>query len=359
MLSVAKRYSVRGSLAEQDMYYDEREGGGESVKPRQSSMPRNSTRRKQSVERGQHGGGKSKTNKKAQNNEYSEGRNKAQNNVRSSDQNSAKNGVHNASQKKTQHNIQSKAQGGTQGKPQSKMQNGTQAKPQSKMQSGTQAKPQSRVKSGVQSKVNNKTLNNSKHNVQVNAQGGVIKDSHGESKLMKAGGHKNKENGQKLEENKKVAQENRRKLLEMEEENRKILAAEVAMRKIRNKVRRKYTLMIFALVFLGLALTYRYSLVIEINDRIRRQNTVLSNVVSSNNQIQKEISMETDLDKVGLLAESKLGMQKPDNHQIIYIRVPRKDHALVEVEVKKQETVKERFNIIEPFRYAAEKIFKK
>ena len=346
-MNVAKRYSVRGSLAEQELYYDEREGGSGSEKPHQNSMPKNSTRRRQSVENGQQGGGKSKLKNRAQNNVYGEGRNKSQNNLRSSDQNRGKNGVQNAEQKKMQHNIQSKAQVGTRGKP------------QSKMQAGTQGKSQSGVKPGAQSKTNDKTQNNAKHNAHVNARGGAVRDVNGESKLKKAGGQKNKENVQKLEERKREAQETRRKLLELEEENRKILAAEVAMRKIRNKVRRKYTLMIFALVFLGLALTYRYSLVIEINDRIRRQNTVLTNVVSSNNQIQKEISMETDLDKVGLLAESKLGMQKPDNHQIIYIRVPRKDHALVEVEVKKQETAKERLNIIEPFRYAAEKIFKK
>ena len=147
--------------------------------------------------------------------------------------------------------------------------------------------------------------------------------------------------------------------IKQEEENRKILAAEVAMRKLRNKVRRKYTLMIFVLVILGLALTYRYSLVISINDQIRRQNAELETIISKNNQIQKEISKETDLDKVRLLAESKLGMQKPDNHQIIYIRVPRKDHALMDVETDRQATQENKFDILGALWSAKEKILQK
>ena len=112
-------------------------------------------------------------------------------------------------------------------------------------------------------------------------------------------------------------------------ERQGLLMREVSMRKERNKIRRRYILMILVSFLFSIALIYRYSYVIEINEQILREKTTLANLQNENSLLQKQIGIETDLEKIRLLAESKLDMQKPDKDQIVYIKVPRKDHALL------------------------------
>ena len=112
-------------------------------------------------------------------------------------------------------------------------------------------------------------------------------------------------------------------------EPQELLLRELRMRKERNKVRRRYVLMIFVAFLFSVALIYRYSFVIEINEKILQEKTALAKLENENVLLQKQIGEETDLEKIRLLAESKLDMQKPDKDQIVYIRVPKKDHALV------------------------------
>jgi len=112
-------------------------------------------------------------------------------------------------------------------------------------------------------------------------------------------------------------------------ERHDLLLREVQMRKERNKVRRKYLLMIFISFLFAIALIYRYSFVIEINELILKEREALVKLENENSLLQKQIGIETDLETIRLLAESKLDMQKPDRDQIIYIKVPKKDHALV------------------------------
>ena len=112
-------------------------------------------------------------------------------------------------------------------------------------------------------------------------------------------------------------------------ERQGLLLRELNMRKERNKIRRKYILMIFVSFLFSIAVIYRYGIVIEINDHIVREKQTLSALQNENSLLQKQIGRETDLEKIRLLAESRLDMQKPDKEQIVYIKVPRKDHALV------------------------------
>ncbi|MDR3120850.1 MAG: hypothetical protein LBU58_05900, partial [Clostridiales bacterium] len=91
--------------------------------------------------------------------------------------------------------------------------------------------------------------------------------------------------------------------------------------------------------------------VIEINDRVVREKVTLAKLENENSALQKQISMETDLEKIRLLAESKLNMQKPDKHQVVYIKVPKKDHALVAVSAQQSER-----GAASPIAYIAEQI---
>ena len=112
------------------------------------------------------------------------------------------------------------------------------------------------------------------------------------------------------------------------DENRELLLRELQMRKSRNKVRRRYILMILISFIFAVALIYRYSFVIEMNEHIMREKATLIKLENDNSLLQKQIGVETDLERIRLLAESKLDMQKPDRDQIVYIKVPKKDHAL-------------------------------
>jgi cell division protein FtsL len=118
------------------------------------------------------------------------------------------------------------------------------------------------------------------------------------------------------------------------------LLRESQLRKERNKIRRKYVLMIFICFVFAVALIYRYSLIIEISDRIMREKAVCVIYENENNLTQKQIGSETDLEKIKILAESRLGMQKPDKDQIVYIKVPRRDHALIAVSAQPRDTDK-------------------
>ena len=138
-----------------------------------------------------------------------------------------------------------------------------------------------------------------------------------------------------------------------------ILYKEKTMRKSRNKVRRKYVLMIFVLFVFGVVLIFRYGMVIEMNSSINSQQIVLSKLRTTSNQLQKEISQEMDLEKIRQMAETKLNMQKPDNHQIIYIKVPRKDHALLEVDRKEKEKTEEGIGFLGQILLMKEKMISK
>jgi cell division protein FtsL len=129
------------------------------------------------------------------------------------------------------------------------------------------------------------------------------------------------------------------------------VAREMQMRRRRYRVRRKYVLMIIVSFVFAVALIYRYSLVIEINDRIMRENAKLSQLENENNLARKQIGLETDLEKIRILAESRLGMQKPDKDQIVYIKVPRRDHALVAVSAQQAEP-----DISNPFAFIFEQL---
>ena len=96
--------------------------------------------------------------------------------------------------------------------------------------------------------------------------------------------------------------------------------------------------MIVVSFIFAIALIYRYSLVIEINDHVLKEKEALARLENENNLAQKQIDVEIDLEKIKILAESRLGMQKPDKDQIVYVKVPKRDHALVAVSAVPSDT---------------------
>jgi hypothetical protein len=127
--------------------------------------------------------------------------------------------------------------------------------------------------------------------------------------------------------------------------NREILKKELNMRKNRRRVRIKYFFMTGVLFVVFVAMIYRYSMVIEINNLVAEQKTMLNGIKNKAGILKKDIGKETDLEKIRSLAEDRLNMQKPDTHQYIYINVPRKDHALLRADTTGRQGNEEKVSI--------------
>lgn len=111
-------------------------------------------------------------------------------------------------------------------------------------------------------------------------------------------------------------------------EENKVLKEKKKARK-NNKVRLKtvgYVMVIFSCCLL---MMYRYALITELNYNISKLEKIYNEKVNENSRLKIAIEEDTDLDRIKQLAEEKLGMQKPDRYQIVYINVPKSDFTTV------------------------------
>lgn len=63
-------------------------------------------------------------------------------------------------------------------------------------------------------------------------------------------------------------------------------------------------------------------------DRINSLTTELKQLEESNSVLQTEIIKNLDLEKIEQIATTKLKMQKPAQHQIVYINVPKQSYTV-------------------------------
>ena len=84
------------------------------------------------------------------------------------------------------------------------------------------------------------------------------------------------------------------------------------------------------LIFIfGFAAMYRYAALTELNYSINSTKREYNEMKKENSRLRMEIDSSMDLKKVQELAESKLGMHKPDMFQTIYLAVPKSDFTKV------------------------------
>ncbi|MCR4434569.1 MAG: cell division protein FtsL [Clostridiales bacterium] len=83
-------------------------------------------------------------------------------------------------------------------------------------------------------------------------------------------------------------------------------------------------LIVFAACF---TIIYRYAAITELNYKVVKQNKIYESIKDENTRLRVEISKETDLNKIRAVAESKLGMQRPDKYQIVYMNVAKNDYT--------------------------------
>ena len=96
-------------------------------------------------------------------------------------------------------------------------------------------------------------------------------------------------------------------------------------RKIKSHVK---TVMYIGIVFsILLAISYRNSLINERFNQNEKLKTTLSVIQKENEQLQVNIENNLNLSNIEKMAREKLGMQKLDNTQKIYVSLPKKDYV--------------------------------
>ena len=111
------------------------------------------------------------------------------------------------------------------------------------------------------------------------------------------------------------------------EENKVLKTKKQIKKNARSKLKTvAICLMLFAVAFLVI---YRYALITELNYDIDATTKKYTAIKNDNTRFKVEIDKNKNLNKIKEIAEMRLGMQKPDKSQIIYIKVPKNDFTKV------------------------------
>jgi|GEM_PF-348097 len=86
---------------------------------------------------------------------------------------------------------------------------------------------------------------------------------------------------------------------------------------------------IIALAIMGFIVLYRFSVLADMNAAMSRMNEEYNALRNENRLLRVEIETSIDLDKVKQVAETELGMHKPDRFQVIPVSVPKNNYNVV------------------------------
>lgn len=84
-----------------------------------------------------------------------------------------------------------------------------------------------------------------------------------------------------------------------------------------------YVLVLFAILF---AISYRNTVISEKYSQIKGMKTNLASIEKENEQLEVNIESKTNLGAIEKEAKEKLGMQKLDDNQAIYINLNKQDY---------------------------------
>ncbi|MEG1705831.1 MAG: cell division protein FtsL [Clostridia bacterium] len=79
-----------------------------------------------------------------------------------------------------------------------------------------------------------------------------------------------------------------------------------------------------------MVITYRYNMISECNLELLNLKTKLNTVQSNLAATAMNVEQNTDLSKVEAIAKQKLGMQKPDKNQVVYIDTSKDSNIIKE-----------------------------
>ncbi|NLP14021.1 MAG: cell division protein FtsL [Clostridium sp.] len=108
----------------------------------------------------------------------------------------------------------------------------------------------------------------------------------------------------------------------------KVLSAKKKQRN-NNKVKRKAIFCVLVIFALGCLAMYRNAQITEVNYAIDRQLHAYNEIKNENIRLKVDIENSINIQEVKEYAEKKLGMHKPDGHQITYVKIPQKDITIV------------------------------
>ena len=95
------------------------------------------------------------------------------------------------------------------------------------------------------------------------------------------------------------------------------------------KVKLRLIVSILAVLFAGLTVMYRFTAITQLSYDINQSEKVYNELRNKNSILKVKVETETNLTSIKEIAETRLGMQKPDKSQIVYIQVPRNDYTVV------------------------------
>lgn len=86
---------------------------------------------------------------------------------------------------------------------------------------------------------------------------------------------------------------------------------------------------IVALAAMCFVVLYRFTILSDLNTAMNKLNEQYDELRDQNRRLKVEIETSIDLDKVQQIAETELGMHKPDQYQIVAVSVPKNDYNVV------------------------------
>ena len=141
----------------------------------------------------------------------------------------------------------------------------------------------------------------------------------------------------KLAPKRKKNTQNKKKLQKQIEINQ--MQRKVAIQAERKRHNQNVALII-AMFLLLLAVSYRSSLINEKFNNLQNAKQKLASIEKTNGQLEVNIESSLNLSNIEEAAKEKLGMQKLDNNQKVYVNLDKKDYVEVgsqDVEIKNTE----------------------
>ena len=97
--------------------------------------------------------------------------------------------------------------------------------------------------------------------------------------------------------------------------------------KMEKKKHNKNVAFIMAIFLILLAISYRSSLINEKFSALQKDKETLSSLQKTNDQLEVSIESSLNLKNIEETAKEKLGMQKLDNNQKVYVNLDKKDYV--------------------------------
>lgn len=91
----------------------------------------------------------------------------------------------------------------------------------------------------------------------------------------------------------------------------------------------KMILGILCVVVIAFIIIYRFSAIAELNYYMGTLTEQYNQLRDENRKLEVEIETSINLDRVKQVAETKLGMHKPEHYQIVLVNVPKNNYSVV------------------------------